>query len=251
MRKILISLLCLSTSVIGSENNAKVSLTVKNKPFNGFYAGVFAGYTNRAVNTSTNETGTIVPGVLGTINYSKTKKIPGFLYGLMAGYGQNLNGYYLGGEVTFHHDTTNKYKDHAAIMKVKGAVKSANFPFSFKTKYERSPVVGLGIRFGSIFSNDYLLFAKLGIEVSRDRVKSKAISFSNISLYQEEETGKKKTKVKFVPGIGIEKFLWSNVIGRIEYNYTFGTNGKISDDELKLKMKFTAHTIKAGLSYQF
>jgi hypothetical protein len=60
MKKILIGLLCLNTSVIASESNSKPFLTVNNKPFNGFYAGVFSGYTNRSVNTRANNTDTEV-----------------------------------------------------------------------------------------------------------------------------------------------------------------------------------------------
>lgn len=249
MRKILIGLLCLSTSAIASESNSKASLAVRNKPFNGFYAGVFAGYTTGVVNTSVNGNQAILPGYTGGLNYSQNKKVPGVLYGLMAGYGRNLNGYYLGAEVTFHHDTAHKYKLHTTNMNVQGGGRSVNAPFSFKTQYERSPALGLGIRFGAIFSHDYLLFAKLGIEASRDVVKSKDVTVAGYVLSSDVKTGTKKTKLKFVPGIGVESFLCNNFIGRIEYNYTFGTNSKISDGQLQ--MKYTAHTVKAGLSYQF
>ena len=167
----------------------------------------------------------------------------------MAGYGQNLNGYYLGAEATFHYDTANKYKSHTTNMDLRGGGLRGSVPVSFKTQYERSPVIGIGMRFGAILSKDYLLFAKLGLEASRDRVKLKDSNVAGISVSSDEENGKKKTKIKFVPGIGVESFLCNNLIGRIEYNYAFGTNNKISDDELK--MKYTAHTIKVGLSYQF
>ena len=247
MKKILIGLLCLSTSVIASESTSSSSLTVRYKPFNGFYAGVFAGYTNRAVKTSSNITGTPVPGVTSTINYSHTKRIPGFLYGLMIGFGQNLNGCYLGGEATFHYDTANKYKLHTTNADVRGGGVRGSTPVSFKTNYKRSPVIGLGIRIGTILSREYLLFAKLGIEMSRDRGKAKDLNVAGVSASSGVETGARKTKLTFVPGVGIEKFLYNNLIGRIEYNYTFGN--KVSVDDVR--MRYTAHTIKAGLSYQF
>lgn len=219
-------------------------------PFNGFYLGAQVGYTGRAVKTDLDAKTSLVGGGSENGTYAHRKRSNGFLYGIMAGYGQNMKGVYLGLEATLQDDTSNRaHQNHILILtnSVTGAKTSTNI----QTRYERSLVFGLAPRLGAIFGNINLVYLKFGFETSRDYISHKIEGANGWH-------SKKRRKTVFVPGIGYEKAL-GNMLVRAEYGYNCGAN--LSDTRTEAvkgnagsviqKAKYNAHEVKIGLSYQF
>jgi opacity protein-like surface antigen len=213
-------------------------------PFNGFYLGAQAGYTQRAIKTDLD-----IKALSGGVNvngtYAHTKRSNGFLYGLMAGYGQNINAVYLGLEATLQDDTASRaHQNHTLSL-------TNSTQVNIQTRYERSVVFGLAPRIGTVFWKTNLVYVKFGFETSRDHMTHKI----------EGKNGwksKKRRKTVFVPGIGYEK-AFGNILVRAEYGYNCGAN--LSDTRTESingntgsvaqKAKYTAHEVKLGVSYQF
>ena len=238
-----------------------VSLAEARSSFNGFYLGAETGYTQRTVTNSLlqNSSGGGQPAQPGFINSSYKNKINGFVYGLMGGYGRNMNGFYLGGEITIHDDTTNKVKRSNLT-----ATDGSQWPFA--SEYKRGLTFGAGPRLGLIFANSILAYGKVGLEFSRDKVSHQnaggAISSPpgspTVNFGASEPCSSTKTKMAIVPGVGLEK-AFQNILARIEYNYNPGSkisqtanytqNGFNNNDNQNVKE--TAHIVKVGLAYQF
>lgn len=217
--------------------------TAQASSFNGFYLGANVGVTQRtdktSLNTTTDDAGNGVR--VGDVDYSKSKKSTGFAYGLMGGYGKDVGGgAYLGAELSLSNDTASKNQTHTLTRTVAGTT------FSGSTKYERGLVAGITPRIGAIIANSYLLYAKVGIEWSRDRI-------SNTYEGNTFKSGK-KTKVVFVPGFGLEK-AFGNILGRIEYGYNVGSKITATDPDSAFRTiqtgKYKSHTVKIGVAYKF
>lgn len=252
MKKLIFLILASVTSI--SLANAKT-------PFNGFYLGAEAGFTQKTVTTSLleNSSGGGQPTQSGFINSSYKNKINGFVYGLMGGYGRNMNGFYLGGEITVHQDTTNKIKQANLT-----ATDNSVWPFS--SEYKRGVTFGAGPRIGLVFSNSILAYGKVGVELSRDKVLHQS-SGGNISsppgsaatnFGASQTYSTTKTKIAIVPGIGLEK-AFNNILARVEYNYNPGakiaqtanySSGGFNNNDNQ-SVKYTSHVLKVGLAYQF
>jgi hypothetical protein len=203
---------------------ASVSFANANTPFNGFYLGAEGGFTQRTVTDSVleNSSGGGQAAQPGFINSSYKNKINGFVYGLMGGYGRNMNGFYLGGEVTVQDDTANKIKVGNLT-----ATDGSKWPFS--SEYKRGLAFGVGPRVGLVFANSMLAYGKVGLEFSRDKALHQS-SGGNISSPPGSTAGSfaasqtftaTKTKMVIVPGVGIEK-AFNNILARVEYNYNPG-----------------------------
>lgn len=213
-------------------------------PFNGFYLGAQAGYTQRAIKTDLDATGALK----GT--YAHRKRSNGFLYGIMAGYGQNLKGVYLGIEASLQDDTASRaHQNHTVSVTntATGAVSQA----TIQTRYERDLVLGLAPRIGAVFARDNLLYLKLGLETSRDYMSHKS---DNTNGWHSKKT----RKTVFVPGIGYER-AFGNLLLRAEYGYNCGANLSDTRSEsiadvtttITQKAKYQAHEFKVGISYHF
>lgn len=89
MKKIIFALLATATSI---------SFANADTPFNGFYLGAEGGFTQRTVTDSVveNSSGGGQSTQSGFISSSYKNKINGFVYGLMGGYGRNINDFILG-----------------------------------------------------------------------------------------------------------------------------------------------------------
>ena len=234
---------------------ASVSLAEANTPFNGFYLGAEGGFTQKTATNSVleNSSGGGQPAQPGFINSSYKNKINGFVYGLMGGYERNMNGFYLGGEITVQDDTANKMKTGNLT-----ASDASKWPFS--SEYKR------GLAFGLVFANSMLAYGKIGLEFSRDKILHQSAG-GNISSPPGSAAGSfgasptfsaTKTKMAIVPGVGLEK-AFNNVLARVEYNYNPGAkiaqtanynSGGFSNNDNQ-NVKYTAHIIKVGLAYQF
>ena len=107
-------------------------------PFNSFYLGAQLGYTQRAIKTDLDTTGSLK----GT--YAHTKRANGFLYGLMAGYGQNIKGVYLGIEASLQDDTASRaHQSHT--FSVTNTTTGVVSPATIQTRYERDLALGLSL----------------------------------------------------------------------------------------------------------
>jgi len=251
MKKFILPLLATMTSAGMAEG----------KPFHGFYLGAEAGYTQRTVTNSIleNSSGGGLPATPGFINTSAKNNINGFVYGLMAGYGQNMNGFYLGGEITAHMDTADK-----SARQNLNDFQGASWPFS--SEYRRGLAFGIAPRFGIILAGTTMAYGKLGVEFSHDKTSLQNIG-GTISSPPGTAAGtfpsspmftQTKTTASFVPGIGLER-AFNNLLARIEYNYNCGAKVRqtgnfqqaafsTSDNQT---LKYTAHVVKVGLAYQF
>jgi opacity protein-like surface antigen len=218
-------------------------------PFNGFYLGAQAGYTQRAIKSDLDAKLTFTGGnVNGT--YAHTKRSNGFLYGLMAGYGQNINGVYLGLEASLQDDTASRAHQNHSLSLTNSTTK-ATTQANVQTRYERSVVFGLAPRIGAVFGTTNLVYVKVGFETSRDHMTHKIEG-------QNGWQSKKRRKTVFVPGLGYEK-AFGNVLVRAEYGYNCGANLsdtrtesiKGSTGSVVQKAKYNAHEVKLGVSYQF
>lgn len=218
-----------------------LSLTLNSQAstFSDFYIGANAGYAYRKdKNTFT------AKNMLGKeVNYSKTISNSDFAYGVMGGYGQNINGFYLGAELTISHDNTNK--DNILHLTTINEL-----PTNGSSKYKRGIALGISPRLGAIFADSYLLYAKLGIEVSRDKIYANVPGL--LTVYASSE----KTQTVLVPGIGIEKDYGNNILGRLEYNYNTGNkinvrNTTLTNITLNHTIKYSSQMVKAGVIYKF
>ena len=200
--------------------------------FNGFYVGAVGGFVRNNLK-----------GELGFDSLtlkSKTTHVNGFLFGLVSGYGLNLNGFYLGGEIGVQSDTANKNKNY----RYNGVGNEG----TIKAKYQRGIVLTGAPRLGVIFAESWLAYVKPALEISRDKTTA-----SNED--GETESSKKKLKFVFVPTVGIEKVFSSKFLVRLEYAYNFGADAKFSSVEEGItgshKVKYTSHAVKVGIGYRF
>jgi opacity protein-like surface antigen len=211
-------------------SQASYAATSVSKPFNGFYAGAMTGFVINSLKGELSAVGLIFKA-------NKTNHVNGFLYGLMAGYGRNLNGFYLGAEISIHSDTTNKNKDYTYNL--------AGDEGKMKARYQRGPVFSLAPRLGVMFAESYMVYFKPAIEISKDKTTASGED-------GDTESSKKKLKSTFVPTLGLEKAFSNVVLARIEYSYNLGSKAKVTDDEgVSHSLKYTSHAIKVGIAYQF
>ena len=211
--------------------------TAQASSFNGFYLGANVGVTQRSDKTTF---GATTAAGVAEADYSKSKKSTGFAYGLMAGYGKDVGGgAYLGAELTIGNDTVSKSKSHTLTGVTAETITGT-------TKYQRGLAVGVAPRVGAVIANSYLLYAKLGVEWSKDRISN---SFTGDTL----KSGR-KTKVVFVPGFGLEK-AFGNILGRVEYGYNVGAKISSADTVGTFKTnqsgRYKSHTLKVGVAYKF
>ena len=129
------------------------------------------------------------------------------------------------------------------------------------TKYERGVVFGLTPRIGAVIGSTHLLYVKLGMEYSNDKMIScwKFIDNGNPAEGQKPIDVVRKNQIVFVPGIGYER-AFGKLLARIEYGYNFGA--KIQSPALvkeeftdshrsRAAVKYSSHILKIGLAYKF
>jgi opacity protein-like surface antigen len=253
MKKILLSLLATVATLKGAHADSG--------SFNGFYLGGHIGGTQRPVKTG-------FPSIDWTVNVkdsavNKTHKPKALTYGLHGGYGQTHSDFYWGIELNLGHDTS-RHKATHPIKTEKRGVETAQYPTKLHTKYQRGVVFGKTPRLGVVLNQDTLLYVKWGVEMSRDKMEAHhewhevnargcAIPGSGAS----KKVSASKTQTVFVPGIGYER-AFGKVLTRLEYAYNLGakvktpclvTNAMTKDTPAT--STYSAHVIKAGLSYQF
>ncbi|MBY0280610.1 MAG: porin family protein [Alphaproteobacteria bacterium] len=231
MKKILLPLLAMTAMS-----------TADATPFNGFYLGAQAGIAKRITTTSlSNQTLTVNNSTITEVDYNKKNRSTGFVYGLMGGYGRNLSGLYVGGELGVNFSQNNKTQTQS-VLGTNGST------YSVKTQYKHGPALVFAPRVGAVFANSYLAYARLGLSVSRDQIQNYDVTTGN------NFSSSKKTKLTFVPGVGVEKDFGNHMLLRLEYNYNTGS--QLSADstgvyQAKQNMKYSAHALKLGVAWQF
>jgi opacity protein-like surface antigen len=215
---------------------------VQAAPFNGFYLGAQAGIAKRITTTSlSNQTLTVNGATVTEVDYSKKNRTTGFVYGLMGGYGRNLNGLYLGGELSLSFSQNNKTQTQS-VLGTNGSTYSVN------TQYKHGPALTFAPRVGAVFANSYLAYVRLGLSMSRDQIQNYDVTTGNSS------TSSKKTKLTFVPGLGIEKDFGNHMLLRLEYTYNTGSQLSVDTAgayQARQNMKYSSHALKLGVSWQF
>ncbi len=222
--------------------------------FNGFYVGGQLGWTQRKDTTNIpaiQDTITGVPGgnvVIRNAALNKAKKANGLTYGIYSGYGQNNNGFYWGGEFSIEHTTANKNTTYAQEPTATQGANTVKGSFNINSKYERGVVFGITPRIGAVIANENLIYAKLGLEFSRDKatIGHTDVMFAGNKLQSASTSTKSKNQVVLVPRFGYER-AFGNVLARAEYGYNVG--GKIKSKDVSVK--YTAHVVKFGLAYKF
>ncbi len=213
-------------------------------PFDGFYVGASAGYTQKNQTFSMNASG-VENGISISINDKQSKHINAFNYGVMAGYGCvcTTSNLYLGAEISLHHDTASE--DEKYNVPISSNIGNGTLPV--KAQYSRSPAIGFAPRVGFVFADSHMAFIKPGLEISRDRIEIHGDS---------RDTTSSKTKFTFAPEIGVTKAIHKNLLVTVSYGYCFGN--KITDhsnpgDALtgNYSVKYTSHVVKVGCSYRF
>ena len=231
------------------------------RPFDGFYLGGQVGGTQHQVQTD-------FPSITWTVNVKdsavkRTNKTHDWIYGLYAGYGRNLSGFYCGVEVNIDHDTARSEASYD-IQTIKRGVVTGQYPTTLDTTYQRGVVFGLTPRLGVVIAQDHLIYVKCGIERSHDKAKAHhqwyevdARGFRIEGTGASKTVSSSKTQYVFVPGIGYERAL-GRCLARIEYGYNPGATLKTQDlvtnaqtKQTPATVKYSAHIVKFGLAYQF
>lgn len=228
------------------------------RSFTGFYLGGNLGWTNRKDNTNFEKFRTEVP-LIEQNGIDKSNKLDGLNYGIYVGYGQNNSGFYWGGEFTVENDTINKRYTNNDLAITEDGIPWAGVNGRLNTQYKRGVVFGVSPRIGAVIANENLIYVKLGLEYSRDKVVADFNSYERGEpLGDPGHSTVSKNQFVFVPGVGYER-AFGKMLARFEYGYNFG--GKITSKPLakemsgnyqsRATMKYSAHVIKFGLAYKF
>lgn len=193
--------------------------------FTGFYLGAHTGATIRKDSAQLSHNGVNLLPV-----GAKNKKATGINYGLYGGYIQTVGALAWGLEANLSDDTANR--------EATGYLNGGKFVHS----YDRGVVLGVAPRLGAVIDGNHLVYAKLGLEVSRDKLSGKYTSDRSFLLAE-----KTQTKVAVVPSVGYE-YAFGKVLARIEYGYNLGSKIRVNHT---YSQKYTAHVIKVGLAYKF
>lgn len=222
--------------------------------FTGFYMGGHLGWVQKEDSFNVREekfNDPDFPPSLITLNGAKfNKKLNGLGYGIFVGYGKDCQGLYLGAEVSIENDSASKTVYHTPNEPVAdvGIPPVSKGKASIRMKYERGMVIGFAPRVGVIISNSNLLYARLGVEYSRDKTKSLYSVDIEDADYKNDFHGNKTCRhITLAPGIGYER-AFGKVLTRLEYSYNMGK--KIIIDG-KNSVRYTSHAVKLGLIYKF
>lgn len=230
--------------------------------FNGFYLGGNLGWTQRNDNTKM-EPYDVTEGHVrieqNPLNSSNREN--GLNYGIYAGYGKNIGGFYWGTELNIADDTANKGHTHNNLRFTGNGFQIPNSNGRLYAKYHRGVVFGLTPRIGAVIANENLIYVKLGMEYSRDKIiyQWKFMVNGNPEDHHYPLAVSRKNQIVFVPGLGYER-AFGKLLARVEYGYNFGAKiqspGLIKEyltenRHARSTVKYSAHILKFGLAYKF
>ncbi|MDP3371988.1 MAG: hypothetical protein Q8S21_03765 [Candidatus Paracaedibacteraceae bacterium] len=215
------------------------------KSFDGFYIGIQGDLVNSKVKSSIKDDTIIkvVDGIPGVVT-SGSKNTKGFIFKALAGYGKEINNFYLGAEISIGVDITSR--------EVIAFILDSNLSrYTEKTIYKRGIIFGFSPKFGYIFDKN-LIYFRIGVELSPDKVNiTPSITANGVTSQSSLEKVTKETKISFAPSVGyetaIEKFLL-----RLEYTYNVGSSieNKKPNSLLFAKTCYYDNRFSIGLSYK-
>ncbi|MES2608568.1 MAG: outer membrane beta-barrel protein [Pseudomonadota bacterium] len=216
------------------------------KSFNGAYLGAQAGFVKSKSKVQLTEAqATAAASKNVTINSGKNSN--GLLYGLYAGYGKNLNGFYVGGEMSILSDTAKRK------INIYNRTDPQGDSFGAKTEYKRGIAFGFAPRFGYVFGEN-LVYVKPGIEISKDKVSASGNELDNTNTNRSFTFSSNKTSTVFAPAFGYERAM-GKVLLRAEYTYNLGKKVTVNDnDEAVLangRVSYKDHRFAIGAAYKF
>lgn len=207
-----------AVSLLASGN----AMATGTKKLSGPYIGVSGGYGFGQAKVSDSEQ--------QVVNKLGPK---GYVTGLHAGWLTELGSLFTAGVDAGFSLSNNKASYVDKDVSLSESVKRTHF-------YNVAAVVGVKVAEGT------QVYAKLGYERGRFKVQSK---FDN--GVSESVAGKRKTLNAFVPAVGIETMVSSNVKLGLEYAHAFYKTLTASDTNTKVKVKPTLGTTTLRLSYKF
>lgn len=229
-----------------------VTVTREQPAFHGFYLGAFAGVGQRNIQGDYDRSEVQKMGTSYSTSPANRHRERGPIVGAFFGYGQTHNCAYIGAEwgVQFE-DLNGGHTRNSMSYSHPGPFGGATYDYkgTHKLKYKRGTVAYHAFRFGYTPAADKLIYLKLGLELSRDKITSQgewiqtAPGTGKKSFY---ESSPGHTKVTFVPGLGFEKALGKL---RLRFEYTYNLGSSITHEETKVK--YDQHALKMGMAYQF
>ena len=216
--------------------------------FNGAYVGAQAGLVMSKTNANLTNPDAIHANTqaYGIPGHSK-KSSRGLLFGMYFGYGHNMNGFYIGAEMSILGDTT---KRTTAITLTEIA---NNDTLNISTKFKRGLVFGLAPRLGYVFGEN-LIYVKPGIEISRDKASAIATGTSAAGVAQGTVYySGSQTNVAIAPAFGYER-AFGKMIFRAEYTYVRGGKVTLVDNQTHVVTGTTSYKdnrFVIGAAYKF
>ncbi len=248
MKKLVIALV--ATSALVSQASADVR--------SGFYVGadVSANALLAKGKTSYNESITTTGLNPFSSNHKSDLGRFGLGGGIYGGYGLLSGCMYYAGELAYNYDSAKAKHSHSHNFN------SFAFPVvvpfttqraSIKVKNEHA--FNFAALIGTKLTANTVMYVRLGGNVSQ--VKMNATVFG-------QSLNKKKTRLSFAPGVGLETSMGRNWMARLEYSYDFGkgVSKSKSFDRTDLQVPTTqnfrasaknvnTHSAKLGIAYKF
>lgn len=161
--------------------------------FSGFYAGVQLGHGT----VQSDNSGPRPTAPAPTFTLDATRAGQGFTGGLLAGYGHQVNNFYIGGEAEFEPSTADWNIERSPVGRIYSVKKVGS--------------IGAGLRLGYIVNDSVLIYGRAG--VVRSRFNSK-YQFSGVSVDQDDDLD----GVRF--GGGVEFAVGKKTNIRFDYTQT-------------------------------
>lgn len=212
MKKI-ISAVLVATAFSGAHANEGAKLTT----------GGYAGLTFNAASTKFDLNDNVYN------NGKKSTRSRAANLGVVTGYGVVSNNLYYGAELFFISNNQKKtIKDLTVVTRF------GNYQDDLVLKH--SNIFGIAARMGYLVVPSTMVYVRVGAEHS----KWKAV-FNNKQL--------NKSKWTFVPGLGLERAVGTNVSARMEWDYA--VKQSITNKNSDFSLKTDGHRFSAGLFYRF
>ena len=236
MRKLILAVV--ATSAIASQATAEIR--------SGFYIGANASANNLLGKGSWSYGDTTANTPKTDSNKSQLGRFGGGL-GVYAGYGMLSGCMYYAGELAYDWNAAkakHSFKSNNTLNN--GAVATNS---NAKLKLENEHIFNFAALIGRKVNPSTVLYVRLGANVSDVEMHANVFG---------QKINKSKTRLSFVPGLGMETSFHKNVVGRLEYTCDFANKAKKSftnaatNETFKASVKnVNTHSVKLGIAYKF
>jgi opacity protein-like surface antigen len=128
-----------------------------------------------------------------------------------------------------------------ALSQTKHKGKTDIFQTTAKTSFKRKNAFGGALKLG-VNLNDWHVYAKAGYENAK---------FTHSGAIGADSASKSKRLHAFVPGLGFETFVDTNVLLGAEWTYTLYAKKNFGDNDLRIHHRAKIGDAKLRLSYKF